>query len=159
LSTKILLLIALLCWLIPYPASANIKHEPLIFSEWSLTEPAYVTRPYYEEFRQAPPKKTPPTWTNGTVSNGYNPCSCVSFAKYKTGYTASVGNARNWPVNTTTQIGAVVVTYESAAGHVGIVTDVQDGYIIISEANYSRCKVTHGRRLPVGSNLIKGFYL
>lgn len=96
-----------------------------------------------------------------TATRSYNPCSCVSYARYIRGVdVGSIGVARNHPVNAQVPtVGAYVVTYESWAGHLGVVTGVTDTHIIISEANYVRCTVTKGRMLPIDSPLIKGYYL
>lgn len=103
------------------------------------------------------PKKLVTTKTvNRTVA-----CSCVLYAKQVTGYSKPVGYARNWPINNQVPIvGAVVITTESSGfntGHVGVVTAVSETTINITEANYSRCKVT-SRTISRSSKVIRGYY-
>lgn len=86
-------------------------------------------------------------------------CQCVGYVKAQLGITKSIGTAINWKPNTQIPtIGAVVITRESSIGHVGLVTDIQDGYLIISEKNFTPCTVTHGRKLDVNSQLIIGYW-
>lgn len=93
------------------------------------------------------------------ASKGYDPCSCVSYARWFTGiYTGSIGVARNHPINRQDPvIGAIMVTRESGAGHVMGVTGYDDTYVYFSEANYTRCQVGT-RKLPLNSSLIRGYY-
>ena len=85
-------------------------------------------------------------------------CSCVLFAKSLTGYSSQVGNARNWLKNSKVPVvGGVVITNESYAGHVGVVTAVRDGEFDIVEANYSRCR-KGTRTIKIGSKIILGYW-
>lgn len=91
----------------------------------------------------------------------FDPCNCWSYVKFKragkmkTGY----GKARNYPVNSQVpQIGAIIITYESASGHMGIVAGINENKVIIDDWNYERCKHTI-RELPLNSKLIKGYIL
>lgn len=87
-------------------------------------------------------------------------CQCVPYIKALLGITESIGAAKNWEPNTQIPtIGAVVITVESSLGHVGLVTDIQDGYLIISEKNFTPCTVTHGRRLSVNSPVVIGYWI
>lgn len=161
----------LIAWLLPTPIQA--KEEPLVFSK---IEPKtlVIYKPYPSDFQTPKPRQVveKPRIKNSTPvpkiqkvsvsSTGrYNPCSCVSFVKSQTGYSQSVGNAKNWPVNSKVPVpNSVIVTYESSAGHVAIVSHSDDQYVYIkAEANYSRCKVTGLRKLPLNSKVIKGFWI
>lgn len=144
------------------PTQAKAQTEPLAFDRTINSIPYGPFRP--SEY--TPPKpptraKARNTKTVGKVPTGYSSCSCVSYAKYKTGFTKSIGAARNWPINSNTPAkGAVIVTYESALGHVGVVSHWDASYVYLeSEANYSRCKMTYGRKIPVNSKLIKGYWI
>lgn len=87
-------------------------------------------------------------------------CQCVPYVKAQLGITESIGNAKDWKPNTQIPtIGAVVITRESSLGHVGLVTDIQNGYLIISEKNYTPCTVTHGRWLSVNSPAVIGYWV
>lgn len=156
----VFLLLTLVSGYYLYPFRAEAKTEPLVFDRTINTIPYGPYRP------SEPPKPTPQvkarnTQAVGTVPTGYSRCSCVSYAKFKTGFTKSIGAARNWPVNSDQpSIGAVIVTYESALGHVGIVSHWDATYVYLeSEANYSRCRMTYGRKIPIGSPLIKGYWI
>ena len=89
-----------------------------------------------------------------------NFCSCVSFIKSITGYTEPVGLAKNWPVNfRLPAIGEVVVTRENPyTGHVAMIIDIQGNDLILEEANYVHCTHTKGRKLPIDSSLIIGYW-
>lgn len=97
-----------------------------------------------------PPKpKVPPKSTY---------CSCVVYAKALTGYTAPVGAARNWPVNSLVpHVGDVVVMNIGPYGHTAVITAVYDGKIDIVEANFLSCTVTH-RTLSAYDKDITGFW-
>lgn len=85
-------------------------------------------------------------------------CSCVLYAKAITGYREVVGYAKNWPKNSETpQVGGVIITNESYAGHVGVITQVQEDSITITEANYRKCQVTE-RTISITSTVIKGYW-
>lgn len=84
-------------------------------------------------------------------------CNCVLWAQSQGLDVQGYGYAKNYPVNS--QVPALygfVVTYESYAGHVALYyLDGSD--LVLDEANYVSCRITSGRRLPVGSPLIKGY--
>ena len=91
---------------------------------------------------------------------GYDPCSCVSFVKFVTGYTEPVGNARNWPkVLSLPFVGGVVITNESPAGHVAVIThvDIDNETITIVETNYKPCQ-KGTRELNINSPKILGYW-
>lgn len=97
--------------------------------------------------------KTQPTHT------GYDVCSCVSFAKATSGINVGpIGMAKNHPINSQTpEIGEIVITNESPAGHLAVVTAVDNSTITVSEANYIPCK-TDTRTLKKTSPVIRGYY-
>lgn len=112
----------------------------------------------HEEWLKAKqPKKQLST---ATQPANYNPCNCVSYTSWRSGRVVrSIGVARNHPVTTQTPfIGAIVVTYESGAGHLSYLVGMDDNFIYVDEANYSRCRVTYNRAIPISSKLIKGYY-
>lgn len=122
----------------------------------SLNTPQVIYQPYPSEFKTKPKPRT----KRVVQTKGYDPCSCVSYSRWKSGiYTGRIGVARRHPINSQTPtIGAIVVTNESWAGHVGVVISVGDGQFTITEANYSRCRVGT-RTLSINSKVIKGFYV
>lgn len=97
-------------------------------------------------------KLAPPT--------GYDACSCVSYARWRSGINVgSIGQAKNHPINSQTPtVGALVITSESEAGHLAVVSALDDMFIYLDEANYSSCRVTISRPLLRTSSLIKGYY-
>jgi len=68
------------------------------------------------------------------------------------------GLARWIPTNSNTpKVGGLVVTYESAAGHVAIVESVNDdGTFTLRERNYTPGWITE-RNMKIDDNIIKGF--
>lgn len=148
---KFAILLALAVWL-SYPAT--MKAEENKTAPYMVFE--VVAGPQY-----IPPQPKPEPVRPTVKRFKGNYCSCVLYVKAMIGYTKSVGAARNFPVNSQVPVeGAVIVTYESRVGHVGIVASYDDNFIYLeSEANYSRCKITYGRKIPRNSKLIKGYYV
>lgn len=143
-------------WLVPTP----VRAEKITFEiDPSLSQPRYVLSPQLSELQKVSPKPIAPKSKRSKTSGQY--CSCVLYVKAKIGYTKSVGAARNFPINSSIPVkGAVIVTFESRVGHVGIVSHSDDTYVYLeSEANYSRCKVTYGRKIALNSSVIKGYYI
>ena len=155
-----ILLLALIGWLLPVPIQAD---EKPMFIVYPSSEPAWVVEPDLEtaeKLYQEWLKPKPRIAKQLTKPTSYNACSCVSYARWRSGMNVGpIGVARNHPVNThTPSIGALAVTYESGAGHLSYIVDMDDKFIYVDEANYSRCKVTYRRAIPINSKLIKGFY-
>lgn len=88
----------------------------------------------------------------------FDPCSCVSYAKAKTGFSQVVGYAKNWPINSAYPTkGGVVVTAEGFYGHVAYITEVYEDSFKVTEANFTKCSVTTRTIQLTNSNII-GFY-
>lgn len=160
---RILLLLALSYWLVPLPTQAQQKYEfvyldtqPVVNDEdWVMEGDRVVAEQLYQQWLQnKKPRQQLKKPTN------YNACSCVSYARWRSGINVgSIGVARNHPVNSQTpSIGAIAITYESSAGHLSYIVDIDANYIYVDEANYSRCRVTYRRAIPINSKLIKGYY-
>ena len=93
-----------------------------------------------------------------TKVNKSNYCSCVIYAKSQTGFSTPNGLARYWPSNTDTPlVGGVVVTSESMAGHVAVISEVGSTWIKVREANYSKCRLTT-RIIARDSKVIIGYW-
>lgn len=124
-------------------------------------ECTYLTRGM--EMPAPPPPKPKPVPTKPVqlvaAPTGYDPCSCVSYAKWKSGINVGpIGLAKYYPINSLIPIvGAIVITSESAAGHNAVVTAIDSQYIYVTEANYIRCKVGT-RKIPINSSVIRGYY-
>lgn len=91
---------------------------------------------------------------------------------YCTYYVASIrpipwrGNAGTWlsgaraagfSTGDTPQVGAIIVTSESSAGHVGIVTALNGNEITITEMNYHGFGVISSRTISTSYSAIKGY--
>jgi hypothetical protein len=133
-------------------AAAQPTEEPLVFViDTNLSKP--VMGPHIEAVKVAKPVKV-------KTALAFDPCNCMSYVKYKTGghTVRGVGYARNHPVNSSTcTVGAIIVTYESRMGHVGIVNKCDEKFVTIDDYNYNHCKPSI-RPLALNSPLIKGYY-
>ncbi len=129
--------------------SQTIYSEELRPAEFSFLEPDPVaSEKLYQEWLV---KKL-------TKKVKFDPCSCVSYAKSVTGYSTSVGAAKNWPITSQwPTVGAVVVLSESWAGHVAVVRAVKDNTIVIDETNYIPCQ-KGAREIEIDSPEIKGYW-
>lgn len=145
-----------------YPVKAkaqvvdNITYEPVL----ALEENKAVADELYKGWliEQSKPKKPRSVAKTGSKVPSTSYCSCVTFAKSLTGYTKTVGAARNWPKNSKVPVvGGVVITNESGLGHVGYITAVRDGEFDIIEANYSRCR-KGVRTLKINNPVILGYW-
>jgi hypothetical protein len=86
--------------------------------------------------------------------------SCVNYAHAVVGIKQPIGLAKNQPMNSKTPTeGAIVVTNESSAGHLAIITEVREDGIVLKEANYTHGKITEGRFLAFDSGRIRGYFL
>lgn len=86
---------------------------------------------------------------------------CVKFVRMHLGdHPDFRGNAIEIQPNTDTpRIGHAVLTSESDLGHVAIVTNIQDDYIVVSESNYvAKDRISHGRKIPKDSHIIRGYF-
>lgn len=95
------------------------------------------------------------------AGQSFNPCNCVSFARWKTGVnTGSIGVARNHPINSQIpKVGAIVVMDSKyPSGHLAVITEVADETISIIEANATPCQVT-SRTIDKNNRLIMGYYI
>ena len=67
------------------------------------------------------------------------------------------GNARNIITNSNRpKVGGLVVTFESRAGHVAIVTAIGNNTFTLKESNYTKGWIT-SRILPINYGKLKGF--
>lgn len=114
-----------------------------------MVENPEVTEQLYEEWKKVPVRSNKPS--------GWYP-SCVIFAKQRTGFTQSVGAARNWPRNSSVPVvGGVVITRESYAGHVAVITAVRETDFDVIEANYVHGRVST-RTISIDSRVIIGYW-
>ena len=105
-----------------------------VFPNKTIAQPTYNDEEYlevrgYENY----PKKS-------TQAKGFDPCSCVSYAKSLVPYRESIGVAKNWLRNTDkAQVGGVVILKESPSGHVAYITKVWADEFEVDETNYVPC--------------------
>lgn len=113
----------------------------------------------WDEYQVAQQKKIRANQAKSVVSNQGPVCSCVSWVNWKYGTNLKTldGYARSIPTNSKEPaMAGFVITRESWAGHVG--RYILDGdYLVLTESNYSKCRVTVGRRLSIFSPLIIGY--
>lgn len=129
----------------PSPAVTDV----IIADNALVADPVTADR-LYKDWQKAQELKKKRT------SSGF--CSCVIYAKALTGYSQSVGYARNWPKNSLVPtVGGVVITNESRVGHVGVITAIDGDNITIIEANYSICRKTI-RILNTSNPVILGYW-
>jgi surface antigen len=141
-------------------ASVQQKEKPLVFViDPELSKPKVVLGPYADELKKPKPiKKAAASSIKRTAS--FDHCNCVSYVQFRTGGRAAtgIGYARNHPINSRICIvGAIIVTYESRLGHVGIVAKCDEKFVTIDDYNYNHCKPSI-RPLALNSPLIKGYY-
>lgn len=99
------------------------------------------------------------SYTSGPFPNHFDPGQCTWYVANKR-YVPWFGNANQWiagaeqygfPVGTTPQVGAIMVTAESGYGHVSYVESVNpDGSWTVSEMNYTAPFVEDTRTLRMG---------
>lgn len=145
----------------PVKAKAQVVEEEITYEPvLALEENKAVADELYKGWliEQSKPIKPRVVAKTGSKVPSTSYCSCVLFAKSLTGYSKLVGNARNWPRNTKVPIvGGVVVTNESRAGHVAVITAVHSDSIEVVEANYSRCRKS-SRTISLNSSVILGYW-
>ena len=126
----------------------------------------------YPVIASAPNTQSIPSWSdvyvwpvaiiNYTKINleptGFDPYSCISFAKAVLGRSQSekLGNARDIEPNSEAFIGAVALTTEGK-GHAGVITDLTSEEITIIEANYILGRITQ-RTLKRDNPKIRGYW-
>lgn len=93
-----------------------------------------------------------------STGKGYDPWSCVSYAKYRRPDQdfAWITPNKVKAYQIEPSVGLLVLTTEGPVGHVAYVESVSDSTLIITEANYEAGKVTR-RELPRSSPLIRGY--
>lgn len=99
-----------------------------------------------------------PLWAPIRPVGTFNPCSCISYAKWKTGSPQSEiwGNAWNiQPKYFEPQSEGLVLTREGK-GHIAYYVREGD-VLLLSEANYITCKVTNHRQLKINDPVIRGY--
>lgn len=103
---------------------------------------------------------------NSTNANNYVYGYCTWYVASQKDVPNSWGNASQWlysaqasgyATGQTPQEGAIIVTAESGWGHVGIVENVTDTEITISEMNYLGWGIVNTRDINLNSSIINGF--
>lgn len=122
---------------------------PPIAGVWMKTSPSLA------EMRQAqtqPKKKS---------NLGFNPCSCISFVRWKSGINVGpVGVAKKHPVNTQEPIvGAIMILNGKTTGHALFVEEVREDDVVASDCNSdNKCKCGT-QIIKKDDQRIKGFYV
>ena len=132
-------------------------------SKYQISEKERIARENYERIRQQTIARDKAERTVRSSTSGTNPYVygfCTWWVAKEKGITQIWGDAKYWPVNSSVPTaGAIIVTYESWRGHVGIVTEVLGENITIKEMNYVgwgkvSTRVVDYRTLPVKGFLI-----
>jgi len=144
-----------------YRGYAKAKHAP----KWVQDEYAVKiyreqgTRPWnasihcWGSYAKSPSNLT----VNFASSSSY--CNCYSYVASQRSIVGGIGLAKYHPVNSQIpRVGAIIVTYESWRGHVGLVTGFDSSQVYIRDANFVPCRLTN-RSLALGSSVIKGYWL
>lgn len=78
--------------------------------------------------------------------NQYDPCRCVTYARYRTGFREPIGTgkelgwAKHWPINSDKPVvGGVVITDQSKYGHTAYIEVVESDSFSVSHVNYGKC--------------------
>lgn len=104
--------------------------------------------------------------TNIRNPNSYYYGYCTWYVASKKDVPSFWGNAGNWLGSAQTngyktsneaEDDAIIVTNESGWGHVGIVEEVNEDTVTISEMNYNGWGTVNTREIPKDSPIIKGF--
>lgn len=99
-------------------------------------------------------------------SNNYAYGYCTWYVASQRSVPNAWGNAGQWlgsaqtsgySTGSTPQPNSIIVTSESGWGHVGIVTQVNNETIVISEMNYIGWGIVSSREIPLNSSIIKGY--
>lgn len=115
-------------------------------------------RPQFEQL-EATPEAIAQGEALYEVRYNQNLCSCVAFVKGITGFSETVGKAKNWPHNATLpQIGGVVITNESSAGHVAYIKTIVGNIMTLTEANFTPCQKDE-RKMVIDDSKILGFWI
>jgi len=107
------------------------------------------------------------TSTNTSGANGYPYGWCTYYAASRRNVPSNWGNGGQWLSSAQSQgystgsvprPGAIIVTGESWAGHVGYVESVNpDGSAVISEMNYNGWGTVSTRTISPGNPMVKGY--
>ena len=132
-------------------------------SKFQISERERIARENYERIRQQTIAREKAERTVRSSTSGTNPYVygfCTWYVAKEKGITQIWGDAKYWPVNSSVPaVGAVIVTYESWRGHVGIIREVNGTQVKIEEMNYVgynrvSTRVVDYRTLPVKGFLI-----
>jgi hypothetical protein len=137
--------------------------QPIVDTPARIIAAVATNTPYREEIDKPQPKKkvihkyskvaTPPKGSNVA-------CSCVTFLRVSGIYMPRTTNglAKSLPVASAkpSDSGGVVKLNESYAGHVAAYI-LEGNELVLTEANYIRCKRTSGRRIKVDDPRIMGY--
>lgn len=157
---RILALASIVLLFTPYTVKAQqmpVISSPIV-EDTPLVPNEAVADSLYQQWLidQETPKK--PVQARIAPNSSLPVCSCVLVAKAFTGVTQSIGNARNWPRNSSVPVvGGVVITNESRAGHVAFITSVSNDEFSVKEGNYEHCKLST-RTIAINSPFILGYW-
>jgi len=132
-----------------------VQSQSLAHAEYEYPQPVYGVWIKYTVDK--PVKQAN---SNNTGRGKYNPCSCVSYSRWRTGINVgSIGVAANHPVNSKTpSVGAIIVLHSKPDGHLGAVESFTDTTVTFSDCNQDfKCKCGT-RTYSLTDSRIVGYY-
>lgn len=138
-----------------------VQSQSLAHAEYEYPQPVYGV---WIKYTVEKPVKQANSQKSRIGSNktglGYNPCSCVSYARWRTGINVgSIGVAAKHPVNSETpSVGAIIVLHSKPDGHLGAVESFTDTTVTFSDCNQDfKCKCGT-RTYQLTDSRIVGYY-
>ena len=132
-------------------------------SKFQISEKERIARENYERIRQQTIAREKAERTVRSSTSGTNPYVygfCTWYVAKEKGITQIWGDAKYWPVNSSVPaVGAVIVTYESWRGHVGIIREVNGTQVKIEEMNYVGYNRVSTRVVDYRTIPVKGFLI
>ena len=132
-------------------------------SKFQISERERIARENYERIRQQTIAREKAERTVRSSTSGTNPYVygfCTWYVAKEKGITQIWGDAKYWPVNSSVPaVGAVIVTYESWRGHVGIIREVNGTQVKIEEMNYVGYNRVSTRVVDYRTIPVKGFLI
>lgn len=166
LCIKLLIVLLILCLILPINVHANEQSsEKQIKIEYQSNEgrlvynTSGVPNQADEDARQIQIEQENQRQALAKYSAENYACSCVLWINqtYGTNFKTLDRYARSIPTNSTSpRLSGFVVLMESSLGHIAHYT-LEGQNLVLDEANYETCKVTHGRTIPITDTRIKGY--
>lgn len=156
-TNYIILITVIFSLLLPNPAHEALDNHypPLPKIAWSSNQIESVLLSVSNEF-------APKIEISGLKSYGNG--SCVPYARYKTniqltgwaGDFMNIAEDAGYATSTIPAQGGMVITNETK-GHVAVVEEIKNDFIIVSEQNYEGLHIVSTRKISINSSIIQGY--